>query len=78
MSGTIPPLPNTPLYNGAQLKIKHRENFALPLYLYQEILHSVPSCPGTNVIVHGIIIIIIIIVIIIIISVGTIMNLRAP
>jgi len=27
MSGTIPPLPNTPSWHGAQLKKKHMDNF---------------------------------------------------
>jgi hypothetical protein len=27
MSEAIPPLPNTPLWRGAQLKQKHRDNF---------------------------------------------------
>jgi len=30
MSGAVPPLPNTPLWRGAQLK--HRDNFAFTFY----------------------------------------------
>jgi hypothetical protein len=32
MHGAIPPFPNTPLWCGAQLKKKHRNNFTFTLY----------------------------------------------
>jgi hypothetical protein len=43
MSGTIPPLPNTPSWRGAQLKKKHRENFTFYLTDYGHIEVNPPS-----------------------------------
>jgi hypothetical protein len=48
MRGTIPPLPNTPLWRGAQLK--HRDNFTLPLqflhlcHIFQKSYYQSVNC----------------------------------
>jgi hypothetical protein len=48
MHGTIPPLPNTPSWHGAQLK--HRDNFAFSCHKMEaSVLHRFQSClPSGN------------------------------